>query len=702
MGKNGVRKIGLGAIWLVMLGFWGTNLVALAKTPNDPFYASQQWYLEAIGAPAAWEVTTGAEGMIVAVLDSGVVNDHPDLTDNLWVNLKELPNNGRDDDQNGYVDDLIGWDFVDEDNNPAPEFLAEMIGEEDLDHGTFVAGIIGAVGNNGMGFTGLLWQGKVMPLRVLNANGEGEVETVIRAIDYAVFNGAKVINMSFAGEGGEIKDLRAAIERAQAAGVVIVAAVGNSALNLDDYPQLPACIDQDVLDLILGVAAVNEQGGESDFTNYGKSCVDLAAPGVNIWGLEAKVSGERGYGGPVNGTSLATPIVSGAVGLLLSAVPELTAEQVAWALRLSAEPITSELSYHGALGSGRLNIAKALEYAPIILAGGLTAWDEVVDRFTEIFGDIFEDADTTDVMRDFQALAEYSYLAHGSAIGEQPMVKVMRGDGKRAVEFAPYDPEMKEGVTVALWDVRGDLWPELHTLPERGESLYRIFNLTGGLVSEREIFSGVVEELEMQVGFNDFYAEDSAEIGLTVITGVVGEVAGDAGVGVRKVVVFDEDGVERGNFEAKEVIETGRMGVALGHFNEDQLPEVWLYSKEESGRVYVYNLAGKLLVQLELVSGAKGIRMDLADVEGNSNAEMVVSTGERLYVFRKRGEMVGVMEYEGLAQVVVTNFIYDDALDIVLAPIDGFGVPKVFTVDGLLQGSLKYFPVPEAVSFDAW
>ena len=192
--------------------------------PSDEYF-DKQWYLKKIKAPQAWDLQHTSSDVTIAVIDSGIQLDHPDFENNIWRNPHEIPNNGIDDDNNGFIDDHRGWDFVDNDPDPSPDFQGEY-SEAGIMHGTLVTGVAAAVGNNGSGIAGITWDTRIMPLKVLNDKGEGKTSQVIRALDYAVENGADIINLSFVGIDSS-KALQESIERADRAGVAVVAASGN-------------------------------------------------------------------------------------------------------------------------------------------------------------------------------------------------------------------------------------------------------------------------------------------------------------------------------------------------------------------------------------------------------------------------------------------------------------------------------------------
>jgi subtilisin family serine protease len=242
--------------------------------PNDTFF-SNLWGLNNAGdtdidAPEAWDITEGNSNVVVAVLDSGVDYNHPDLFNNMWTNSGEIAGNGLDDDGNGKIDDVRGWDFVDDDNDPI----------DSDDHGTHVAGTIAAVGNNGTGITGVSWSAQIMPLRFLDAFGSGSVADAIEAIDYAIDKGAKIINASYGSYTFSTAE-RDAIARARNADILFVAAAGNDNWNNDSATKhYPSSYD---LTNIIAVAATDQSDSRASFSNYGATSVDVAAPGTSIF-----------------------------------------------------------------------------------------------------------------------------------------------------------------------------------------------------------------------------------------------------------------------------------------------------------------------------------------------------------------------------------------------------------------------------------
>lgn len=218
-----------------------------------------------MSVPAAWNITTGSSDVTIAVIDSGVMYTHPDLAANIWANTKEIPGNGIDDDGNGYVDDVYGWDFVDDDNDPM-DFNG---------HGTHCAGTIAGVGNNSAGVAGVMWNAKVMPVRVLDTQGYGTVYHSIAAIKYATAMGADVISCSFGGAEGS----QAYRDAIRASPALVVCAAGNDGGDNDVFPMYPANYNSPN---VLSVAALDNRDDLAIFSNFGKISVHVAAPGIGI------------------------------------------------------------------------------------------------------------------------------------------------------------------------------------------------------------------------------------------------------------------------------------------------------------------------------------------------------------------------------------------------------------------------------------
>ncbi|MBL8763728.1 MAG: S8 family serine peptidase [Phycisphaerae bacterium] len=290
-------------------------IVHATLTPNDPSYGSL-WGMNNTGnqnadidAPQGWDVSTGGANFVVADIDTGLDYTHPDLSANAWTNPGEIAGNGIDDDGNGLIDDIRGWDYVNNDNNPM----------DDHSHGTHTAGTIGARGNNGVGVVGVNWQCKIVGLKFLGSNGSGSISAALSCLQYAANKQIKVSNNSWGG-GGYSQSFYDALVSSQSVGHIFCAAAGNNGSNNDSTAFYPS--NYDVPNLI-AVAAISSNGARAGFSNYGLNTVDLGAPGD---GILSTVPGSS-YSS-YSGTSMATPHVAGAVAWTYALNPGWTWQQV--------------------------------------------------------------------------------------------------------------------------------------------------------------------------------------------------------------------------------------------------------------------------------------------------------------------------------------------------------------------------------------
>lgn len=367
-----------------LLACFSVSEVALARSANDPNVS--QWAYTDLGIFEAWDYTIGSKDVIVGIIDNGFDSFHPDLRDNVWKNTNEIPNNGIDDDNNGYIDDVLGWNFTATDrdgdgifsteelqgnNNPLPDVskLTDLERAQGImNHGTLVAGIIGAVGNNGIAGAGLNWRVQLMNLKVVDNSGSGPAYPLARAIRYAVDNGAQILNISLVSSvyRQEVID---ALLYAYEHNVVVIAAVGNNGIFLDNKPVYPACADQESdFQFVLGVSAINEQHYLAPFSNGGASCVDVTAPGVNI-GSTVRYAPEYGltdlYESGYEGTSFAAPFVAGTAALIKSVQPHWQASRVYDVIldTVHRTPPQDVFLYNSLYGHGLLQTNKAVKYA---------------------------------------------------------------------------------------------------------------------------------------------------------------------------------------------------------------------------------------------------------------------------------------------------------------------------------------------------
>lgn len=350
----------------------GEQIYHALTLPNDSYYSSQ-WYLPKIVAPSAWDITTGQPTITIAVIDTGFALSHQDLQNKWATNSGESSfgreSNGIDDDHNGYVDDWRGWDFVHNDNypqagttNPNGQFVF---------HGTLTSGVIGAQSNNGTGISGVNWQSKILPLQVLSDDGYGYTSDVAAAIRYAADRGAGVISLSL-GAPNPDPAVENAIDYAESRGAVVVAAAGNDGCDCMLYPaNYPD---------VIAVGASDSSDGKASFSSYGTN-LDLVAPGVgSIFSTSYTAQNPTSAYGSADGTSLSTPMVAGAVGLIKALRPEASSYQVIQALLAGVDrpPGMGTSRFSPNFGYGRLDIEHSLELIKLIpLAPALISQDTV-------------------------------------------------------------------------------------------------------------------------------------------------------------------------------------------------------------------------------------------------------------------------------------------------------------------------------------
>lgn len=345
---------------------------------TDPMLG-KSWGIDLIGANKAWSKLKQGDDLIVAVTDTGVDYNHADLINNMWRNPGEIAGDGIDNDKNGYVDDVVGWDFYSNDNKPydlSLQLWDILLKGGNPGHGTHVAGVIGARLNNALGTAGVAPRVKIMALRFISENGQGDTAAAVKCVDYAVANGAKIINASWGSEGEEEGDaaLREAIQRAEAKGVIFVAAAGNGRLNsggtaaagfnndTDAKPMYPSSYPYEN---IVAVAAINSSLGLADFSNFGPKTVDLAAPGVNIL---STVPGDKyqdviidlgGMKVTWDGTSMASPFVAGSLAVIWAQEPKLTAAEAK--AKLLAKTVAVDSVAGKVLTGGRVDLHGLLQ-----------------------------------------------------------------------------------------------------------------------------------------------------------------------------------------------------------------------------------------------------------------------------------------------------------------------------------------------------
>ena len=343
--RNGVQSLQVNAVR------------SIAKTPNDPLYGeAANWAFPQIKAADAWDTGTGTNSTIVAVLDTGVNYNHPDLAANMWRNPNEVPGDGVDNDSNGWIDDVFGVNTIGGNGNPM----------DDNGHGTFCAGLIGAVGDNGTGMAGVNWSVQIMAVKVFDAAGNTSTSAIVSGIQYVVAQkiaGQNVAasNHSYGGYGFVQQEFDA-LNQLASTGVVIVAAAGNDGINNDVLPAYPASY---TIPGLISVAASTQSDTLASFSNFGVASVDLAAPGVSVLstrldpgGTGTPLAGNSQYG-TSSGTSFAAPLVAGTAGLLKSLKLGASPDQIKTAILDGVDKLASLNGQ--VLTGGRLNVDRAVD-----------------------------------------------------------------------------------------------------------------------------------------------------------------------------------------------------------------------------------------------------------------------------------------------------------------------------------------------------
>lgn len=348
-----------------------------AYRPNDPYFA-EQWYLRQIGAPEAWTMTKGSRDVLVAVIDGGMDLEHPDLREAIWRNAGEIPDDGADNDGNGFIDDAHGWNFVRRNGDVRPMSVPNQT-DGAWSHGTITASLIAGKGDNHFGIAGVAWNVKILPLVILDGDGFGYVPDIAKAVDYAIAAGADIINLSVFGFEDEER-VREAIRRANDADILVVAAVGNDysapeGMDVNWIPTFPACAEREK-DGVLGVTATDVLDQHAAHANTGADCTDLAAPGHGMIASHPtkmiplpeyeEEAGIKDVVFDLSGTSLSAPLVSGAAALVKSVRPDWTAMQIREHLLRTSDAISgsSQMDDPAPLGAGRLNIGRAIRELP--------------------------------------------------------------------------------------------------------------------------------------------------------------------------------------------------------------------------------------------------------------------------------------------------------------------------------------------------
>ncbi len=626
--------------------------------PNDPYY-DKQWYLSKIKADLAWQRINSSPNITIAVIDAGVQIDHPDLKDNIWVNKNEIADTGRDDDGNGFIDDIHGWDFVDNSPDPSPKFSGAWT-ESGISHGTMVAGIIAAVGNNKEGVTGVTWNAQIMPLRALNDRGEGRIGDVVRAIDYAINNGADIINLSFVGFEYS-GSLQAAINRASEAGVIVVTAAGNEqengeGYNTDETPIYPACYGINN-SLVLGVAATDSLDQKTNFSSFGYTCVDIAAPGLSFFNTITKGANlskpDLLYDGYWSGTSMSAPIISGTLALIAEMNPKLTSPEIVDVLLKTADNISRlNPNYLGQLGAGRVNVHRAVETAREMLYSQLgriiaspASESDLALELSDISGNLIDELYLNELISKGAKVASGDISGNGESEiivapqkGEKPELFIFNREKKLVGRFFAYNPNFLGGMSVAVADLDGNGRKEIIVGAGPGGGPHvRIFDQRGNL--KGQFFA---TDLEFRGGVNVAAGDIDGRGNNRIVVGL--KEGSDSAVRI-----FDRRGNLLGIFLTYEKSFSGGINVAVANIDgrEDRKHEIIVSpGSGRSPEVKVFTDHGQLKSSFLAFhsSWQKGVSVSAGDLNNNGMAEIVTGAlaggDPQIRVFSGQGKLL--------------------------------------------------------------
>jgi subtilisin family serine protease len=600
--------------------------------PLDPGRVYQD-YFNLINIEPTWsnDLQTNKE-VVVAVLDSGVDLNHPDLVDNLWSNHGEVAGNGLDDDFNSYIDDNVGWDFIDSDNIPEPEIIPGY-DRVAVNHGTVIAGVIAASRNNN-GIVGIAPQVKIMPLRILDPNGQGNTLVLAQAIDYAVENGADVINLSLVGSSYD-ETLKGSIRDAYDSGVVIVAASGNEAalgIDLDADPRYPVCEIDDV-NRVLGVAAVDQNSVLADFSNFGQNCIDISAPGKHFYSTVYQDNNDdqftEYYAGGWSGTSVAAPVVAATAALIKMQYPQFRPYDIYNIIKSSAQSLQSAnpLTYLD-LGAGSIDVGGALNLA--------------ASRYNQ---------------------ARHIILAPDKGLA--PQIFILNEDGEELDSWLAYAEKFTGGVNIAVGDVTGDDVKEIVTAPKAGGGPHiRIFDESGNVLSEFMAY-----DHRFSGGINIAVGDVTGDGQLNIITAPLSN-------GGPHIRVFDWQGNLRRQFFAYDDDYFGGVNIAVGDVNNDDKDEIVTVNSIGVGEVKVFDQYRRIKGSFIPYETNHAVNISIGDVNNDGWQEIVTVPAESqiadIKMFSMKGRLKG--QFTGFTSSLRSG------LEIAVRDLSGDGWPEILAI----------------------
>lgn len=647
----------------------------IAILPNDAIF-SEQKYLKDTNIDLAWTFARNTQNITIAVIDTGVDLKHPDLKNNIWINKYEIPNDGIDNDQNGYVDDVYGWDFV---NNTSDNNVKISVGYKEyaVNHGTIIAGIVSAVTNNKEGIAGASWGAKIMSLRAIDSQGQGNTYNVARAIDYATKNGADIINLSFVGKNND-EILSDAIRRAYKAGVAVIAASGNEnsiGIDLDLDPRYPICNDFND-NTVFGVGSINNENKISFFSNYGEKCIDIMAPGENFVSTQVYQPTIRGftekYIKNLSGTSVSTPLVSATVALIKSIDPSFSISEIYKIIKDSAKDISfTNFSKRNKIGAGLLDANKAVILARKIAMNKIISIITIPSTGTNF--EIKNFNQKTDKNETYKIDDDNKFYTYNIASGD------LNGDGKQELILSKTD---QKGTNISIYDQKwnlinnftidyknpisittGDLYSNRRDKIIIGSSSgYKpevsIYDISGNLLNKflvyGENFRGGVN-----VALCDPDGDFNNEIVVTAKTG-----------GGPHVRIFNKDGKLKGQFFAGKTSFRGGLNISCGDLDKDKKDEIVLSPmQDDEPMISIYDANGEIIMNFLSYANdlRKEIKTQVIDINADYEKEIItyIGTGAKSHIriFNMNGDLIKqffAYENNNLKGINLTTYIQNE------------------------------------------
>ncbi|MBI4649966.1 S8 family serine peptidase, partial [Candidatus Desantisbacteria bacterium] len=594
--------------------------------PNDPSYASQ-WAHPKIKSESGWDITLGDQSVIIAMVDTGADYNHQDLSGNIWMNFDEISGNSTDDDGNGYIDDIRGWDFYNNDNSPL----------DDNGHGTHTSGIAAAIGNNSVGVTGIAPGCKIMILKAGSSSGSFSIINCVKAIEYAANNGADIISNSWGGSSFSYS-VNSAFEYANSLGAISIASAGNEN---SDGPHYPSGYDK-----VLCVAATSSNDSRASFSNYGAD-VDVSAPGVNI--LSTLTSNRYGN---MSGTSMSTPFVSGLAGLILSKYPTLTNENIKFIIKNKVDEFGVDLPVPDKfIGKGRINVLKALQYGTIPSYNALISNKPVsaISANQEISGTANGDSYTVQIGEGYYPIA---WETIGSGAQDQnnylaALNTTLYKDGIYTVRLI---------VNGSVGEVRDQFYVEINNVYiEEPDSLnlYKFGDIIQIKAIAKHSSQSYILEYALSSSPNSWssnglsYSKDGEIISGTWDT----QVLPDYGIYILRV---------RSTFNNKESVDTMNVSIEVyqqgwpqqvsGEYIDKSSPMIADIDNDGHkeviigttiGNIYVWNYDGTMHFGWPQNTNSYGIRSTVAvsNIDNDNELEIIVNATNKIYVYEHDGNI---------------------------------------------------------------